>query len=169
MDRLWSPWRSRYIESFAEETKVSKEAEQCLFCRVLSETDKDEENLIVRRGTTCFIMLNLYPYNSGHLMIVPHTHTGELSGLSRDELTEIMLCSQQCIKALNDALHPQGFNIGMNIGRVSGAGIDGHIHMHMVPRWNGDTNFMPVLSETRIISIAIEETYNKIREGLREK
>ncbi|MGD0338124.1 MAG: HIT domain-containing protein [Bacteroidota bacterium] len=168
MDRLWSPWRSKYIESFANETKASRDADKCLFCRILSAPHKDEENLVLYRGSSCFVVLNLFPYNSGHLMIVPHTHTGELSGLSENESAEIMSCSQQCVKALTEALHPQGFNIGMNIGRVSGAGIDGHIHMHIVPRWNGDTNFMPVLGDTRVISEALEDTYRKIKDALRK-
>lgn len=163
MDRLWSPWRSKYIESFANETKGLKEAGECLFCRMLARPDLDAENFIVFRGTSCFIVLNLFPYNSGHLMIVPHTHTGDLSGVSENELAEMMRSAQRCLRALGETIHPQGFNLGMNIGRISGAGIEGHIHLHVVPRWNGDTNFMPVFSDTRVISVAIEETYQKLR------
>ncbi len=166
MDRLWSPWRSKYIESFANKKNASKGAEQCLFCRILSSPEKDDENLVVYRGTSCFVVLNLFPYNSGHLMIVPHTHTGDFSELSETESGEMMRCTRRCEKALTEAFHPHGFNIGMNIGKVSGAGIDEHIHMHIVPRWNGDTNFMPVLADTRVISEALEDTFKKIKEAL---
>jgi ATP adenylyltransferase len=169
MDRLWSPWRSKYIESFANETAASKKTQQCLFCRVLADQAKDDENLVVVRGSTCFIMMNLYPYNSGHLMIVPFTHTGEFSGLSETESVEMMQSARRCIEALTETYHPHGFNIGMNIGRVSGAGIESHVHLHVVPRWNGDTNFMPVLADTRIISEALEDTYRKLREVLKKK
>jgi ATP adenylyltransferase len=108
--------------------------------------------------------MNLYPYNSGHLMIVPFTHAGDLSGLPVTETAEMMQSARQCVRMLTEAFHPHGFNIGMNIGRVSGAGIEAHVHLHVVPRWNGDTNFMPVLADTRIISEALEDTYRKLRE-----
>ena len=169
MDRLWSPWRSKYIESFANETTESKSEGQCLFCRVLSDPVKDEENLVVIRGSACIIMMNLYPYNSGHLMIVPFTHTGDISGLSESESSEMMQSARRCAETLTETIHPHGFNIGMNIGRVSGAGIESHVHLHVVPRWNGDTNFMPVLADTRIISEALEDTYRKLREALKRK
>jgi ATP adenylyltransferase len=169
MDRLWSPWRSKYIESFASETAASKQPEHCLFCRILSDPAKDIENLVVYRGSDCFVVMNLYPYNSGHLMIVPFTHAGDLSGLSEAETAEMMQSARQCVKVLTEAFHPHGFNIGMNIGRVSGAGIEAHVHLHVVPRWNGDTNFMPVLADTRIISQALEDTYSKLREALEKE
>jgi ATP adenylyltransferase len=166
MDRLWSPWRSKYIESFASETAESKLPEHCLFCRLLSEPAKDSENLVVYRGSTCFVVMNLYPYNSGHLMIVPSTHACDLSGLPVAEMAEMMQSARQCMRMLTEAFHPHGFNIGMNIGRVSGAGIEAHVHLHVVPRWNGDTNFLPVLADTRIISEALEDSYRKLKEIL---
>jgi len=169
MDRLWSPWRSKYIETFSTETAESKQRDHCLFCRILAEPAKDSDNLVVFRGSACFVVMNLYPYNSGHLMIVPFSHAGDLSGLSETETAEMMNAAQRCVGALTEAFHPHGFNIGMNIGRVSGAGIESHVHLHVVPRWNGDTNFMPVLAETRIISQALEDTYTKLREVLEKE
>ncbi len=163
MDRLWSPWRSKYIESFANEKQKGEKDAECLFCDMRQSRENDKKNLVVYRGETAFVVLNLYPYNSGHLMIVPNTHTNELKGLNTEESSEMMALVKHSINILTETFHPHGFNLGMNIGRVSGAGIDCHIHFHIVPRWNGDTNFMPVLAETRVISESLEDTYEKVR------
>jgi ATP adenylyltransferase len=162
MDKLWSPWRSKYIESFKPGAEKVKD---CLFCMVIKENN-DEKNLILYRGITAYIIMNLFPYNSGHLMIVPYKHTRTLNEL--DDATNL-----ECIKlinlgceALNKTIFPHGFNIGINISRCSGAGIEDHIHYHVVPRWEGDTNFMPVLNDVKIVSDLIEENYRKLKEAV---
>ena len=148
MEKLWSPWRSKYIDSFKTEETHS----ECIFC-VAAEKDVDDlDNLVVRKNKLTFTILNLYPYNNGHLMIAPFRHIGELSDLQDEEASEIMKELQLAQRALIDTLKPQGFNIGANFGRSSGAGIADHLHFHIVPRWNGDTNFMPVLGEVKVIS-----------------
>ncbi len=164
MDRLWSPWRSKYIESFSEKQDVPDD--YCLFCDALNTPEKDEEKYVLLRGNLCYVIMNLYPYNSGHLMIVPHRHLSTLTELNDDEYLEIMQLLNRCSGALTQALNPHGFNIGANIGRVSGAGIDHHIHFHIVPRWSGDTNFMPVLGDTKVISEEMPKTYQKLKKHL---
>lgn len=148
MEKLWSPWRSNYIDSF----KSKKENNECVFCSVQKENLSDDNCLIVHKAKHCFVMLNLYPYNSGHLMIIPYRHLSELNSLTNDELIEMMEILKLAIFALEFDMKPQGFNFGANIGKAAGAGIDEHIHFHIVPRWNGDTNFMPVLGEVKLIS-----------------
>jgi ATP adenylyltransferase len=165
MKRLWSPWRSRYIESFSDD-KESPREQPCLFCEVQKKPEKDDERFLLYRGKSCYVIMNLYPYNSGHLMVVPKRHLDALSGLTGEEHLEIMGLLIVCSEALSAALKPHGFNIGANIGRVSGAGIEHHIHFHIVPRWNGDTNFMPVLGDTKVISEDLPKTYRKIKEHL---
>ncbi len=156
MDRLWAPWRMQYIQN------VDNKNEGCIFCTKPAETD-DRKNLILYRGTNCFIMMNLFPYNNGHLMIVPYQHTSDILSLEPESASELwsLVCLSK--KALSRSFNPEGFNIGMNLGRVSGAGIDQHIHMHIVPRWNGDSNFMPVIAETKVISQAITDTYDALK------
>lgn len=158
MDKLWSPWRSKYIESFKSDSDKSK----CIFCQMKDLDLKDQSNLLVDKGLNTFTVLNLYPYNNGHLMIVPFTHTGELSDLSKEETYEMFEKLKLAKMALSEILGPHGFNIGANIGRVAGAGIEEHIHFHIVPRWNGDTNFMPVLGEVKVISQDLLDTKNKL-------
>ena len=162
MDKLWSPWRSKYIESF----KPGGEKEAgCLFCRIASE-DKDKKNFLLHRSKHSFIIMNLYPYNSGHLMIIPYKHTSLLNVLNEEETLDCMNMINLGCKILNDSIYPHGFNIGVNMGKVAGAGIEEHIHYHIVPRWNGDTNFMPVLNDVKIISEAMEKTYDKLMKAL---
>ncbi len=163
MDKLWSPWRSQYIESFKDEPK--EESDESLFTRILNR-NKDKENYVLHRGKTCFMIMNLYPYNSGHLMIVPYTEAKDLSGLDKDTRLELMELIELGCNALNDAIKPHGFNIGANLGRVAGAGIENHIHFHIVPRWSGDTNFMPVLNDVKVISEAMDDTYEKLKKSL---
>lgn len=163
MEKLWSPWRSQYIQSFKDEP--IEESGESLFTRILNR-DKDKENYILHRGKTCFIIMNLYPYNSGHLMIVPYDEAKDIGGLNSDTRAELMELIDFGCKALADALKPHGFNIGANLGKAAGAGVDNHIHFHIVPRWNGDTNFMPVLTDVKVISQAMDETYEKLKKSL---
>ena len=157
MKKLYSPWRSAYIDTFKTEKKVKG----CLFCRMAKQHD-DESNLIVHRARHSFVVMNLYPYNSGHLMVVPMRHTRTLEKLSALELREAFDLVKRSIAALTKVSKPHGYNIGINIGRVAGAGIEDHVHIHIVPRWNGDTNFMPVLGETKIISEDLKESWSKL-------
>lgn len=158
MEKLWSPWRSKYIESF----KTDEDKTKCIFCQMLTLIPKDSDNLLVDMGIHTFTVLNLYPYNNGHLMIVPKRHTNNFSGLSTDELSESLKKLQLAEKALRNVLNPHGFNIGANIGRVAGAGIEDHIHFHIVPRWNGDSNFMPIIGDVKVISQDLAETKSKL-------
>jgi ATP adenylyltransferase len=153
MDQLWAPWRMGYIKN------VDKKDDGCIFCTKPAEND-DRKNYILHRGKKAFVLMNLYPYNNGHLMVIPYQHTADMLDLPAETASEVwsLLCSAK--KALYAAIRPDAFNIGMNIGRTAGAGIDQHIHIHIVPRWNGDTNFMPVIGETKIISQGIDETYD---------
>jgi len=161
MQRMWSPWRSRYIQSFTKPGGKRKRGES-LFTAALK-ANNDEENLIVWRGEHCFVIMNRYPYNNGHLMIVPNRKISDLQMLRREEMVEIMETTQRVLAALDEVMEPHGYNFGANIGRVSGAGVRDHLHFHVVPRWNGDTNFMPVLADTKVISEDIQATFRKIR------
>jgi ATP adenylyltransferase len=148
MEKMWSPWRSEYIESF----KSKVEDAGCIFCSAVNHKIEEDNSLVVYKGKAAFIMLNLYPYNNGHLMLVPNRHICKLTELTPGENSEIMYLVQKSSEALNIIMSPQGFNIGANIGKAAGAGIDTHLHFHIVPRWNGDTNFMPVLGQVKVIS-----------------
>lgn len=155
MHTLWAPWRSEYINS------CSKPAKGCIFCSA-SKQKKDPENLILYRGRKVFVIMNRFPYNNGHLMVVPYKHTGDVALLSEKENKELWDTVVICKKVLEKAFCPQGFNIGMNLGRVAGAGIDTHCHAHIVPRWNGDMNFMPVFADVKVISESLERTYARL-------
>ena len=163
MERLFSPWRSEYIGSFSKRRKNKDES--CLFCSA-AENKNDSRNLILLRGRYCFAMMNLYPYNSGHVLVVPYTHTSDFSKLSTKEYADVMAVSALVMEAVDKTMQPQGFNFGANLGRVAGAGIDQHIHFHIVPRWNGDTNFMPTLADTKLVSESIQATYKKLKKNL---
>lgn len=163
MQKLWSPWRSKYIDAIEDKTK-NVEGES-LFTRILKE-NKDKENFLLHRGKTCFIIMNLYPYNSGHLMIVPYKQVDNLSALDEETRMEMFSLLDAGCKALTDIMHPEGFNIGANLGKCSGAGITEHIHFHIVPRWNGDTSFMAVLDDVKIVSHAMEDVYEKLKVSL---
>ncbi len=149
---LWAPWRMQYIGG--------PRSDGCILCE--KRTGDDEKNLVLARGDHAYVLMNIYPYNSGHLMIAPYRHLDCLEKLSPEEMTEMMTWARTSEQALRAAFYAEGFNIGINIGKVAGAGIDGHVHMHVVPRWNGDTNFMPVLGETKVIPEYLEETYAKL-------
>lgn len=158
MEKLWSPWRSEYIESFKSDVDKSR----CIFCLMLDLNPLDMDNLLVDKGDFTFTLLNLYPYNNGHLMVVPKRHTSDFSGLTFDEISESVQKLQLAEKALQKVFSPHGFNIGANIGRLAGAGIEEHIHFHIVPRWSGDSNFMPVIGDVKVISQDLAETKTKL-------
>lgn len=160
MERLWAPWRMRYIES-------ADKVEGCIFCRFPAEQD-DEKNLILLRGEHTFLILNAFPYSNGHLMVTPYQHTASLDDLSDGEMLEMMTFARRAVNLLKTAFRPDGFNIGVNMGRVAGAGIADHVHIHVVPRWNGDTNFMPVLGDVRVIPESLEGVYVRLKETLHE-
>jgi ATP adenylyltransferase len=159
VDRLWSPWRLDYITG-------PKDKSTCVFCRHAEETRGDPANpdsLVLATGAHVYVVLNRYPYNNGHLMVVPYTHTSTLTGLDRDELSELMLFVQRSERALRDAYPPEGINVGLNLGRAAGAGIEEHLHIHLVPRWNGDTNFMTIVGETRVLPEELPSTARRLR------
>ncbi len=155
MDRLWTPWRLAYV------TAVSNDSPWCVFCTALA--NGDTEPLIVYRGETCFVILNLYPYNNGHLMVVPHRHVGRLADLTPAELGELMRLTRVVEMALQERYQPHGFNMGLNLGKPAGAGVLDHLHMHVVPRWNGDTNFMTVVGETRVLPEDLAQSAAQLR------
>ena len=154
MQYLWSPWRMAYLRSEAP----SGSSSGCIFCDKPKENN-DAENLIVHRGQLAYVILNRYPYNNGHLMVVPYAHVSTLEALEIPALTEIMLLAQRALTALRRMYTPHGFNLGVNIGAVAGAGIADHVHMHVVPRWGGDSNFMTTVGNTRVIPEELQETY----------
>jgi len=164
MEKLWSPWRSKYIESF----KSNEVKSECIFCQMLELNPADRNNLLIENSEHTFTVLNLYPYNNGHLMIVPKRHTYDFSGLTSVEISESFQKLQLAEKALKKVFNPQGFNIGANIGRVAGAGIEEHIHFHIVPRWIGDSNFMPVIGDVKVISQDLAETKSKLLQAYSE-
>jgi ATP adenylyltransferase len=141
---------------------VQDDAEGCVFCQKIDE-DNDRENLILFRGQTACVMLNLYPYNTGHVMIIPNEHIATLEDLSAETSMELLRLLQESLTILRKVLRPDGFNIGANIGKAAGAGIDGHMHLHIVPRWEGDTNFMPILAETRVMPEQLLDTFDKLQ------
>lgn len=163
MKRLFSPWRSAYIASF----KSAKPSKGCLFCRIAKEK-RDERDLVVWRGKHCLLVMNLYPYNSGHLMVVPYLHTSDISSIPDEANVEIMQAVVRGMKALVSVGGPQGFNFGANLGRAAGAGIDEHIHFHVVPRWSGDTNFMPVLADVKLISEDMRKSWKQLKKVLKQ-
>ncbi|MCD6559426.1 HIT family hydrolase [Thermococci archaeon] len=159
MKLIWAPWRIEYIRS--------PKHDGCIFCDFPKE-NRDRERLILYRGEHAFVIMNNYPYNPGHVMIAPYRHVGKWEELTDEELLDMMKLSQLMIKALKRSMNPDGFNLGVNLGRVAGAGIEDHVHIHIVPRWNGDTNFMPVVADTKIIPESLEETYKELKNALKE-
>ena len=155
--RIWAPWRLAYVKDASKD-----EAEECIFCAKPAQED-DEANLIVHRGGRCFVILNLFPYTNGHLMVAPYEHVGSLPELNAETTAEMMALAQASIAVLEEAYEPHGFNVGFNQGRVAGAGVEHHIHMHVVPRWGGDTNFMPVLADTRVMPQSLAQSYEALR------
>ena len=159
MERLWAPWRMKYI--------VGEKSNRCIFC--LGEEDaEDRKELILHRGARGFVMMNRYPYNNGHVMVVPYRHIGHIEHLDDDESLDLMKLVQRSVASLRQVLNPDAFNVGMNLGQVAGAGIADHVHVHIVPRWNGDTNFMPLLAQTKVINEELKETYDKLLETFQD-
>ena len=156
MDRLWSPWRLAYVTRGDEAGDTG-----CVFCAAPGLPV--QESLVVFAGDACYVVLNLYPYNSGHLMVVPFRHVATLAGLTADEMDELGRLAQRCEVALTEAYRPHGFNIGVNLGKPAGAGVLNHVHMHVVPRWNGDSNFMTVVGDTRVLPEALAASAEKLR------
>ncbi len=158
MDRLWAPWRLKYVAS-------GKKSEGCLFCNKYM-TKNPESDYVVKRSGLAFILLNIYPYNNGHLMIAPARHTADIEDLSSDERHELFSLLVEAKVLLKKVMNPDGFNIGINCGDIAGAGIAEHIHIHIVPRWKGDTNFMPVISDVRVISESLDDLYKRLKEAM---
>lgn len=149
MDRIWAPWREQYLSA------ANKKEKGCLFCRIGKGSEDDKEHVFVR-GKHCFAVLNLYPYNNGHSLIIPYRHIDDLTKMTNEARQEFFDLLDHVKTLLDEVLHPEGYNIGMNIGRAAGAGLPRHLHMHIVPRWNGDVNFMPVCGQTKVISQALD-------------
>ncbi|GAB6274388.1 MAG: HIT domain-containing protein [Peptococcaceae bacterium] len=159
MNRLWAPWRSEY---------VGKESPSgCIFCAKLQDNNSDEDNYVLLRAGKVFVMLNLYPYTNGHLLVIPKRHVGELTALEQEEAFEIFQLTQKFVQTLKLVFKPEGFNIGANLGKVAGAGVPDHFHVHIVPRWQGDTNFMTAINNTRVISEELKVTYRKLKETIK--
>ena len=161
MPRLWTPWRMTFLKA-----PKNTDANACIFCeKIRADTSQDRENLVLWRGKRAFLLLNLYPYANGHLMVAPYEHTGELESLDAETLQEMMQLVNHGIRALKQTSNPHGFNVGANLGQAAGAGVKDHVHLHIVPRWSGDTNFMATLGETRVLPEALEDTYKRIKAG----
>ncbi len=156
VERLWTPWRRAFLESAANDSDTG-----CFLCAHAA-SDDDRANLVLHRAEGVFVLLNLYPYNSGHLMIAPYEHTGDLGGLDGETAAELMHVTQRCVGVLSAEYQPHAFNIGMNLGRVAGAGLPDHLHIHVVPRWNGDTNFMPITADTKVLPERLDQTYDRL-------
>jgi ATP adenylyltransferase len=151
---MWAPWRLDYIRGPKDDA--------CIFCVARDDPD-DRETLVVHRGDTCFVILNAFPYNSGHVMVAPNEHVPTIEDLDEPVLTELMTLTQRSLKALREAYSPDGFNMGVNQGKVAGAGIEDHVHMHVVPRWDGDSNFMPITAQTRVLPQELQDSWADVR------
>lgn len=162
VQHIWTPWRMPYIVG-------NKMSDPCVFCRMVAQEEEcDRRNYVLFRGRRVFAVLNLYPYNNGHLMILPYEHLASLEHLSPETQADVMHLVSYFIRLMRRCMSPAGFNVGINLGKAAGAGIDDHVHVHLVPRWDGDTNFMPVISETRVIPEWLDDTYDKLVSLMRE-
>ncbi len=159
MEHLWAPWRMTFI------APKTPQPQECIFCTQPA-AHRDAEYYIVYRGTRCYMMLNLYPYNNGHLMVVPYQHVASIEELNAATLDELMAQAQLALRALRHVMKPDGFNMGINEGKVAGAGFAEHMHFHIVPRWQGDTNFMPVIADTKVMPELLSTVYQKLKEAL---
>ncbi len=160
MERLWRPWRINYVHNIE-----SIRDEGCIFCTKPAQDD-DRKSLILYRGDKAFIIMNLYPYNTGHVMVAPYRHVGEIELLVETEMKELMELTSLAVRASKEEITPQGFNIGINLGKAAGAGFAEHVHVHVVPRWQGDTNFMPVVGESKVMPESLEDTYDRLFRSL---
>ena len=161
---LWAPWRIKYIQGLSKETHYAEENNDCFICHSLKHPQDDNENLVLWRTDKSIVILNCFPYNNGHLLIAPARHIPDLDDAADEELLEILKLVRESQKALSAAIKPHGFNAGMNFGRCAGAGLPGHLHIHIVPRWDGDTNFMSVCSDTKVISQSLAELYELLKQ-----
>lgn len=161
MERMWSPWRSKHVKR-ATAAHTRADDAPSIFSQ-MADDDADEENLILWRGEEVFVVMNRYPYNNGHLLIVPYREVARYEALTEAEQTALARTTERCVRWLREALAAEGFNVGMNLGKAAGAGIPEHLHMHVVPRWTGDTNFMPTTAETKVLPEGLPETYRKLR------
>jgi len=159
MKRIYSPWRYKYVSN--------PDSEDCIFCGAAASGD-DRKSGVLFRGEFSFVIMNIYPYNNGHIMVAPYKHTGDFKELSENEMLEMSKLLQKWQKVIKRAMNPDGFNIGMNLGRIAGAGFEDHLHYHLVPRWSGDTNFMPVIGETKVIPMSIEKGYDLLLKVYKE-
>jgi ATP adenylyltransferase len=165
MKHLWAPWRMQFIED------LRSKGEGCVFCELAQPSDDpsvERERLVLHRGDKCYVVMNRYPYNNGHLLIIPNRHFGTLADLSSDERSEMMSLSSKSIEVMTEAINAEGYNCGINLGKAAGAGIVDHVHMHVVPRWCGDTNFLPLFSETRSMPEYLTDTYDRLIAGFRD-
>jgi len=160
LETLWSPWRAKYVASGSDDSQPAT----CVFCNISRDPASDEKNFVVYRALHNFVVLNLYPYITGHLLIIPYEHVAQLDAASKEITDELMDLTKRAQTALRNVYKPGGFNIGMNLGVPAGAGIVGHMHLHVLPRWSGDTNFMSTVAQTRIISEDLNTTYGKLRD-----
>ena len=158
MKKIWAPWRSKFI--------YERKRKGCIFCKARFSRDL-KKHMVVEDSKYSFAMLNLYPYNNGHIMVAPKAHKPSIERLSRDEITDLMALLNRTTRLLREVLKPEGFNIGINIGKISGAGYPGHVHIHIVPRWKGDTNFMPVCSDVKVISESLSELYDRLKKNVK--
>ena len=158
---LWAPWRMKYIR------RDRGEEEGCLFCRK-GQSRADLDNYVICRSSLSFALLNTFPYNNGHLLVAPYRHTADLIDLRPEETADLMAITRKCVRALKEVMEPDGFNIGLNLGAAAGAGVVDHLHLHIVPRWQGDTNFMPVIAGTDVIPQSLQELYRLLTEAIRE-
>ena len=154
---LWAPWRIKYIQGLSEKS-------DCFICDYLKKPEDDRDNLVLWRSKHSIVLFNKFPYNNGHMLVAPVRHIGDLSDVSNEEMLEFMQLTRDCQEALKEAINPHGFNVGMNFGRCAGAGLPDHMHIHIVPRWNGDTNYMHVCSDTDVISQSLTELYDELKE-----
>ena len=161
MDNLWSPWRYRYVSN-------PSPADHCIFCAKAAQ-DRDQENLILHRGQHNYVLLNLYPYATGHLMVAPYAHTASLEDLPDDTATELMRLTQESVRRLRTVYKPHGLNAGLNLGECAGAGVAGHLHFHVVPRWAGDANFMTTVGETRVMPEDLDDTWRRLRAAFQDR
>ncbi len=163
MDKLWAPWRSKYVTGLAGKQKG------CVFCHIAEQKRRDRRNFVVFRWEYCFAVLNIYPYNNGHLMIVPYRHINDTAKMKKAEREEFYEAMEAGKILLKDAVSAQGLNVGINLGKEAGAGFPGHIHMHIVPRWKGDVNFMPVTAGTKVISQSLEEVHKRLTDAYKRR
>ena len=163
LERLWAGWRLAYVEKADKQQRDGR----CVFCELAKATD-DREALIIARGELVYAALNLFPYNTGHLMVLPYRHVGDLEALTHEEGVEVLGITRRAVRALRAAFSPQGFNVGLNLGRGAGAGIPDHLHVHLVPRWSGDTNYMVVVGGTKVMPEDLPDTWRKLRAAYEE-